>query len=189
MHFEFFEGLSPADASQFLSNFLQVGSDRFPKFADARLSEGVQCDFSLGSIAPLMFSILPKLVSIPLRPDPSVPSWIRNTESYRDNLFDFDLSSKELIVTTSYYFGECFVRTFPQLRWATGDPETAQMNMPVVTGFRNGVEMAVMMICENLFARVFASPSKRGDFEIAIATWKDKVPQTAGVGKQAKGRE
>ena len=45
------------------------------------------------------------------------------------------------------------MRTYDTLAWDMGNPETAEANMPVVSGFRAGVELAPMMVAENIFRR------------------------------------
>ncbi|SRR5258706_2015677 len=175
MDFEYFHNLSAGEAKDFLSDFLRVGARRFPEFAEVRLQGGILCDFSIPSIAPVMTSLLPKMVRILLEPDLSVPPWIRDTDSYRNDHFDFDSASKELIVTTSYYLGECFIRSFPSLRWATGKHGMAQMNMPVVTGFTHEKEMAVMMVAENIFAAALANPAEKAEIEKTVNFWTEFV--------------
>jgi len=189
MDFEFFEKLSLIEAEAFLSDLLAGGTNRSLSLSKELEADGIRCDFSIPSLAPVLTSLLPKLVKIPLEPDLKVPTWIRNSETYKENLFDFDDASKRLVLGAAYYLGETFVRSFPVLHWTTGNPETALMNMPVVAGFRNGVEMAPMLVAENLLMSVLIDPSKQGDIEMAVSTWKSKVPQTNGGRKQAKGRE
>jgi hypothetical protein len=80
--------------------------------------------------------------TVPLPEDPSVPIWIRETDSYKTNLLHFDDASKPIVLCLAYYLGECFVRGFSGLAWAVGSHETALTNMPVVSGFGNGIELA-----------------------------------------------
>jgi hypothetical protein len=103
----------------------------------------------------------------------SVPEWIRSTPEYERGLFEFDEDSKNLICFVAYYLGECFVRNYSQLRWATGNAEYAEANMPVVTGFKREIELAPMLVLENLFRRITAKPDRISDIEIAIDTWRN----------------
>jgi hypothetical protein len=57
----------------------------------------------------------------------------------------------------------------------TGDIETAEGNMPAVTGFQRDFELAPILIANNLLRRVIAEPKKAGDFQKAVEYWSSKV--------------
>lgn len=100
-----------------------------------------------------------------------LPAWITATEDYRRGLFEFAEESKPLVLRTVYYCGECFVRTFDELKWAVGDNATAQRNMPVITGFGNGIELAPILVTENLFRRILTEDPGTDAIERAISRW------------------
>ena len=171
MDFEFFEKLSRNEANAFLRRFLQVESSEIKKTLKECADEGIITDYSIKSISPLMRWVLKRLITAPLEPDPAVEDWIRNTDSYAKSLFEFDAPSSVLVMQTAYYLGESYVRNHRSLRWSTGDRETAEGNLPVVTGFQHDLELAPVLIAENLLRRVIAEPKKVGDFEKAVAYW------------------
>jgi hypothetical protein len=41
----------------------------------------------------------------------------------------------------------------------------------VVAGFPTGVELAPIMVVDNLMRRALTAPDRGGDFEIAVDTW------------------
>lgn len=146
MRFDFFEQLSRDEAKAFLKRFLDEVSSNVKLTANICAAQGVRMDYSIKSISPFMRWVLKKLTQIPLEPDPSVPEWIRNTDSYSKHLFEFDFPSKQLVLQAAYYLGESFVRSHSTLRWGIGDKTTAIGNMPVVIGFQKSREMAPILI-------------------------------------------
>lgn len=175
MNFEFFEKLSREKAEEYLKHFLAVESAKIGgTLAEARAS-GLTVDFSLESVAPFLRWMVPKLNVVPGVPDPELPEWIRTTPTYLQNLFEFDEPSKILVLRAAYYLGESFVRNGNGLRWATGNRETVEANMPVVTLFRFGIEMAPIMVAENLLRRVIAEPAKLGDIALAVDHWRANI--------------
>ena len=69
-------------------------------------------------------------------------------------LYSFDDFSKVLVLRASYYLGECFVRNYNNLSWNIGLTHTAVVNMPVITGFKKKIELAPILVCENLLRRL-----------------------------------
>lgn len=171
MRFDYFEKLPKKQANAFLSRFLKVEAINIKETVKHCTADGIKMDFSINSLSPFLRWILKKLDTIPLSPDPAVPEFIRNTDSYTKHLFEFDTRSRELVLQAAYYLGESFVRTHRSLRWATGDIKTAEANMPVVAGFRYELEMAPILVAENLLERIIAERYKIGDIEIMINEW------------------
>jgi hypothetical protein len=170
--FEFFEGLSESEAQDFLESYLRSESQNIGPLLEQCSAEGVRVDYSVTSVPELFLWIVPRLEAVRQKPDEQLPVWLRTGESYTKNLFDFDQASACLILRASYYLGASFVREFNHLKWATGNREAAQSNMPVVMGFRRGLEMAPILIAENLFRRVIAYPAKMDDIRAAVGCWK-----------------
>jgi hypothetical protein len=175
MKFEFFEKISRDEALVFLERFLTVESASIDELLEQASSEGASVDFSVTSVAALMRWAVAKLKTVPNAPDTQLPLWIRNTESYAKNLFEFDGPSKILTLRVAYYFGESFVRSYGGLRWTVGNLETAEAKMPVVAGFQSELEMAPILITENLLRRVTAGPTKLKDIDRAVDHWSQKV--------------
>jgi hypothetical protein len=104
-------------------------------------------------------------------PDASLPTWITATESYQRGLFEFDEPSQSIVLRVAYYMGECFVRNFSCLVWSVGDAGSALQNMPVVTGFDHRIEMAPVLIANNLFRRVLHGSGNEHTFNVAVDRW------------------
>ena len=175
MKFEFFEELSTVEAEAFLHQFLTEESANIGALLAEAARQGIVGDFSLPSIAPLMRWVAPKIVSVPKSPDVYLPDWLRNTEVYSKGLFEFDEQSEFLTLRAAYYFGESFVRGCRGLRWNVGDTDTAEVNMPVVSGFKGGLEMAPILVTENLFRRLVSEPSRLYDIDTAITYWAERA--------------
>jgi hypothetical protein len=160
----FFEKLSQDEARAFLERFLNLESSHIKETVKQCAAEGIIMDYSMKSIPPFLRWLLTKLKKIQKEPNRAVPKWLRNHEVYVKNLFDFDEPSGILVVRAGYYLGESFVRSHGSLRWGTGDIEIAHANMPVVTGFENGMEMPPVIVADNLLATL--SPGHKWTIEI-----------------------
>ena len=138
MRFDLFEKMDKTEAEILLQKFLEDGEQNIEKVFKHAREAGVHCDYNVGSLPSFLEWGCSQVKTVPKEPDMSVPEWIRSTADYQKNLFDFDESSRELIVVSAYYFGECFVRNYSQLIWSTGNPDYATGRMPVVSGFSKG---------------------------------------------------
>jgi hypothetical protein len=161
MDFIFFEKLSKKDAELYLKQFLLKEEDGLKELLHDFEREQIIIDFSIESIYKVLEWAKFNLKTIPEKEDDKLPNWIRESDSYKKGLFKFDDISKILILRISYYFGECFVRDNIKLSWNIGKINTAVYNMPVVVGFKGGLELAPILICENLVSRLLegAEPS------------------------------
>ncbi len=171
----FFESLTPQEADTYLRRFLETERSAVQEMISDAKKSGVSADFLIESVVPFLSWVLGKLKTTPRSPDLSLPEWIRRSTSYQSNLFDFDESSKVLILRSAYYLGESLVRSFPTLSWATGNPDTAVKNMPVVTGFRYQMELAPMLVLENVFGRILSGSKSSADLQEMVSTWVEKV--------------
>jgi hypothetical protein len=177
MNFAFFENLTHEEAGAYLDRFLELGRRARPAFAAAAGRNGVRADGSLESIGELARWVAGTVMTILLEPDPDLPDWIRESESYEANLFGFDEQSKTVLLRMAFYLGEAFVRAYPQLRWAVGQPDTAPQGQPVVTGFSSTLELPALLVTENIIARVIAGGEPDGGAEKAVAYWTASVPR------------
>jgi hypothetical protein len=171
MKFEVFEKMSPEDAQDCLAGFLDFGSNRGRQLLEGSLPPTVELSFEVSTLRLLLKSLLPLLKIVPRDPDLTVPDFIRQTEDYQKGLFDFDEPTKPVVLAAAYYFGESFIRKFTQLKWATGNIEYLQANMPVVSGFAHNIEMAPILIVENIFTGIIAGSRNETSIDIAIDTW------------------
>ena len=141
---------------------------------------GLETSFATSTIAPLMEWALPELRTIPKPAEADVPHWIAETDLYQRGLFDFDEHSHRTVLHMAFYLGECFVRNYDGLTWSTGNTHTALANMPVVSGFNHGQEMAPVLIVSNLFRRVLSGSSQSDCFERAVKAWCADAPLRRG---------
>lgn len=151
MKFHIFEAMSKSEAEEYLNEFLAFGKDRGMKVLEENLSSETALSYHIESLSIIFKTLIPILKTLPRAPDPNVPEFIRNTEDYEKGLFDFDDASNTIVLAAAYYLGETFVRKFPELKWATGNTDYLQGNMPVVTGFKFRKELAPILISENIF--------------------------------------
>jgi hypothetical protein len=171
MTFAFYESLDVSEARSLLRGFLETGANAAEQMLAQAKREGLCCDFGIASLSPLMRWALGQLKTVPKLADASLPSWMTATDSYQRGLFDFSEDSKAMILRVAYYVGECFVRNFPGLTWSIGNEETALQNMPVVSGFRGGLELPPLLVVENLFRRVLSKDAKDDTIDHAVQHW------------------
>lgn len=172
MKFHIFESMSKSEAEEYLNEFLAFGKDRGIKVLEGHLPFAL--DFTVGSLSIVFKALIPVLKTLPRAPDPNVPEFIRNTEDYEKGLFDFDDASNTIVLAAAYYLGETFVRKFPELKWATGNTDYLQGNMPVVTGFKFRKELAPILISENIFRGAVSGSSDDASIDTAIEMWSTK---------------
>lgn len=171
MQFEYFAQISQKDATAFLQRFLKTESSHIQETAKRCAVDGVKMDFSIKSIAPFLRWVFAMVRVVPKEPDPTVPAWIRNTETHAKHLFDFDEKSGKLILRAAYYLGESFVRSYDHLHWGMGGPKTMLAKMPVVAGFDYELELAPILGVDNLFTRISGDPKKIGDIKECVDYW------------------
>jgi hypothetical protein len=175
MDFKFFETLSQDQAQKFLTNFLTIESQAIGELLSAAESEGLVLTLATSSVRSLFEWVATKLRIFAKAPDTSLPRWITASDSYNHGLFVFDEPSKVLILRTAYFLGASFVTEYPQLKWSTGNRETALQNMPVISGFRSSVEMPPMLVAENLLSRIVGKGASIPIVDTAIGCWVAKI--------------
>jgi hypothetical protein len=169
MNFALFDAMSPEEAREHLQGFLATESVATEALTAGAKQGGVLADFSVGSLPSVLRWIMGNVRIVRVPVPATEPEWIRDW--HKDGLIDFDEESKYWMLRAAYYLGECFVRSYPSLRWGIGDPEYIEKNMPVVAGFLSGTEMAPMMIVENLFSRILGDGAPATDIDTAIRAW------------------
>jgi hypothetical protein len=178
VNFAFFEALTIDEAQEYLTFFRRNGAEGLRHLMSAGLPENVTVDFSVESVPGLLAFTADSATTLPLDPDPTLPEWLLESDSYRDNLFEFSDQSKILLAAAAYYLGEAFVRTYPVLRWSVGSRNTAPQGQPVVTGFEHEMEMPVLLVAENLVARSLTDDGPPTDSAQAMASWERKIPKS-----------
>ena len=176
MDFEFFQSLSPQQGEQFVERYLTVECEGFRELIPAMVADGINVDFTVASVSEIFEWILVRLRTEEVLPDQNLEWWIRESDSYKQSLVEFDDPSAILVLRCSYYLGESFVRQFDLLSWALGDEETLLANMPVVKGFRHDLEMPSILVTENLFHRALAHENGAKKIEEGIQAWLKRSP-------------
>ena len=177
MDFQFFDSLSAAEATEFLNNFLDTERKAVEETISAARSDGVYADLTVATVPEVLKWVVGKLTTVPRLPDETLPSWIRETDSYTRGLFDFDEASTVIILRAAYYLGQSLVNHSEHLSWGVGNVDTAEKNMPVIIGFKFDLELAPAMVVENLFRRIIADGAAYDAIDQAINYWLDKVPE------------
>lgn len=176
MKFHLFKAFTKEEAQEYLDEFLAFGKDRGMKILEEILHFTTDLDFTVESLSVVIKGSLPFLKTVSREPDLSVPEFIRDTEDYQKNLFDFDEESSLIVLASAYYLGETFVRNFEKLHWATGKADYIEANMPVVRTFKHEIEMAPIMIMENIFGRIISGMGGVDAIDRAVSAWLDDVP-------------
>jgi hypothetical protein len=174
MNFPLFDSMTPQNAQEHLNGFIDTESVAIAAMRGAAEQAGIVMDYSLDSLASVLKWIQGAVQIVRVPVPASEPEWIR--EYHKDGLIEFPDESKYLVLRGAYYLGECFIRANKKLHWAVGNPGNIEKNMPVVAGFRSGIAMAPMMVCENTFSAIVGSGEPPFIIDTMIQTWTDLMP-------------
>ncbi len=174
MEFDFFDSLTNEEARTYCARFLKCERTAVEGMeADARV-QGLSLDYSLESVPRVLYWLLDGVpanhVPVPL----SEPWWVR--QCHKEGILEFEGDARVAILRAAFYLGECFVRAFPTLSWSTGDAESMENTMPVVTGFRHHVEMAPIMVCEVICQRIYERRESLEGLRAMVQAWTSDVP-------------
>lgn len=174
MDYEFFHNMSKAEAKEYFDHFLLEVGEGFESMKNEMESDYVEVDYSIESLPKVLEWAVSKIKTYDITEDESLPDWIRNTKEYQEGLFEYDHDSKILVNRIVYYFGESFVRSFPrELKWGIGNPKYIEKNMPVVKGFSKGVEMAPIIIVDNIMRELIVKKNFGMPRDV-VAVWASK---------------
>ena len=174
MNLGFFESLSNEQARDHLEGFINTESLAFEAMRPAAVQANVVVDFSVASLPTFFRWMLGNIEIIRIPVPDSEPDWIR--DFHKDGLIELTDESKYLLLRTAYYLGECFVRTNKGLSWGIGNLDSVEKNMPVVAGFRFKMEMAPMLICENVFSGILGDGKPDTVIETMLSRWVGFMP-------------
>ena len=109
---------------------------------------------------------------VQIDPQPDTPVFIvevmeRDHGGFRD--FNDD-DSRGHVLGAAFLLGAAFVQNHDALSWALGADDVANVNQPVVAGFRMGAHLPVLSVAENLLMD-FDEQRVRS----AVATWSGVV--------------
>jgi hypothetical protein len=175
MNYDLFHSMTIDEAREYLASFLVFGANRCNEIISENVHFTIEIDFSLETVGPVFHGLLGGLRTVPRQPDPSLPDFVLNSETYKENLFDFDEPSKLIVLAAGYYLGETFVRNYEQLVWSIGNNKYQEANMPVVAGFRAKLELAPVLVGENMLRGVISGTSDSASIDRAIEAWKGLV--------------
>lgn len=136
----------------------------------------LELDFDLAHLPDILAWLSSQVATRPTTADPTVPSWIQDTDAYRDGLFEFQPSSEAFVFCGAFYLGETFVRRVGGLRWSLGTEGFASAGNPVVEGFHFGQELDVVNTMTNLVKRAIIDKSSSSAFHVAVEYWRDQTP-------------
>lgn len=175
MDFSFFERLSDDAAQRYLAQYLATERDACQRLLVEASSDGVSADFTPSSISHLFAWLAPRLTINAADPPPASPDWIVKAMDHFGGFREFADESFPLVLRASFYLGESFVAAHKHLSWATGQHGRAEVNQPVVTGFRhNAADLAPLLIAENLL-QTADSPDFAQRVESVVANWQRTV--------------
>ena len=174
MDFNFFESLTCEESQAFLERFIICEREAVESMHELSCKAGIFLDYQLDSLSHNLKWFL-GMVRIKRIPVPeNEPEWVR--QFHKDGLVHFEEDSKSLVLRAAFYLGETFVRFNSKLSWAVGNPEFIQKNMPVVTGFQSGRELATIMVLENVFLRILGDAAPQLDIDRMVDTWCKAMP-------------
>jgi hypothetical protein len=160
-----------------LDGFLQFGKERCVEILETNTHFTTEIDFSIESLPPVFAELLNVLKTVRKEPDPTLPEFIRQSDTYKQNLFEFDEPSKPIILAAAYYLGETFILRYENLSWSIGNSKFHQCNMPVIKGFYSNQELPAILVTENIFGSIFAGMKDVSSIETTIETWKTFAEQ------------
>jgi hypothetical protein len=174
MDFQLFESMTPEEAYALLEGFLESERPGVEEIEQLARGEGVYFDYRLATLFGNLKWIygLVQFTRVPI-PD-SEPWWIR--DFHKDGVIEFHEESRKFVLRAAFYLGQTFVVSNPKLKWTIGNREYIQQNMPVVAGFQKGMEMAAIMVVENVFTRIAGNHGPMSDIDKMIETWSGYLP-------------
>lgn len=171
MDYRYFEELSGADAGKYKESFLDVGREGVEALVDDMRADGVEPDFTVDSVEPVLRWFGERVEVGPVEPEPELEDWVREAMERPGGVLELDEDSRGLAVRAAYYLGQSFVDELPHLEWGIGREDRAEANQPVVTGFPTGADMPPLVVAENILlcARDESFPQR---VETAVKTWR-----------------
>jgi hypothetical protein len=166
---DFFIKLTKKEARLFLSNYLEKAAEGFNILDRDLTAASIIHDYSFTSLPRVIEWFSKRMIKINKEPDFNLPTWITETDDYRNSLYHFDEDSGIQILRASYYWGECFVKN-TKLSWAPGK-YSSYKNQPVIQPFIRNMEMMPYSICENLIRRIIDGEMVEDIVNRSIKAW------------------
>lgn len=165
--YQFIESLDTSEARALADQFKAAGDRAFQALVPQLRRDAIRADWTIATLPGVLEWIASQARIEKNDTPPGTPAWISDAmEAFHGGFREIADTSLPLFWAASYYLGESFVRTIPSLRWDLGNANRADVNQPVVAGFRTGAEMPPLVVAENLLL------GQREDrFENAVQTW------------------
>jgi hypothetical protein len=174
MDFALIESMTPNEANAILHGFLESEKPAIEAMRVHSCNTDTCLNYRLDTLTESLKWFL-RQVKVKNVPVPSTePSWIQH--AHKNGLYEFDEVSKTNVLHAAFYLGESFVQANEKLKWAIGNPEMIQKNMPVVTGFQRGHELAPLMVVENVFLRILGDRVPLTHLDKMVEVWHSRLP-------------
>jgi hypothetical protein len=164
----FFAENTEAEAREFLARFLDDGAAGVEAERAAAQAAGVEPDYSLASIPEVLRWMAAGIELVEAPAPAEVPDWVQAVVAEHGGGFrDLAEGSRAAVLRAAYYLGQCFVTTYPILRWEIGAEDRPEVRQPVVTGFASGDDLPVLAVAEAALVG--------GEADGAVARWRAAV--------------
>jgi len=175
MDYEFFHEMTSDVAQAYLNRFLEVERESLTEVALLAAKDRVSFDYQMTTLPDCLKWFVRQVRTSWISLPADVPDWIRPAHPH--GMLEFDDNSKTILLRAGYYLGECFARV-PGLRWATGDVEYMEKNMPVVVGLRNNEVLPPLVVVENLFSKIARGDQPESHIDAVIQRWQCDLPES-----------
>jgi len=164
----FFAENTEAEAREFLAHFLEDGAAGIEAARAEAQAAGIEPDYSLASVPEVLGWIAAQVELVEAPPPAEVPDWVQAVVAEHGGGFrDLAEPARADVLRAAYYLGECFVTTYPVLRWEIGAGDRPEVRQPVVTGFAAGDDLPVLAVAETALAG--------GEADGAVTRWRAAV--------------
>lgn len=164
--YDAFECMVDEDAERLLAWFLAEGPAGLADIAPTG-----NLDYSLETLPARMEACASRLTTTTAEDEKSDRNHVAGPTERQSGLFEYTSEAKRLITGCSYYFGECFIRAHPHLRWASGNPLHDTGAGPALVGFANKLEMPVLLVVDTLFGKRIENPAAEKVFDKIVRQW------------------
>jgi len=164
----FFAENTEAEAREFLARFLEDGAAGIDAARADAQAAGVELDYSLASVPEVLGWIAARVELVEAPAPAEAPDWVQAVVAEHGGGFrDLAEAARADVLRAAYYLGECFVTTYPLLRWEIGADDRPEVRQPVVRGFATGDDLAVLAVAETALAG--------GEADGAVTRWRTAV--------------
>lgn len=157
-----------------IESFLKNGKSSLDNLNLSLRNFDIAFEYSFDSCLLFLELFLNDLSTSKKKEDVNLPNWIKSSDMYKNNLFDFKEQSKDILDLGSFIIGETFVRTYPRLKWSLGKKGSLEESLPTIVGFKNGQQFCPRIIIENLVRRILMGETLE-IFKTFVNSWKSEL--------------